>query len=200
MTVAKHPARHTIAEWLLQPEERRLEFIDGEFTEKAAPDERHSDAQSEVISELRTSFNRRGGGGHPGGWWIRGELDIALASNGYRPDVAGWRRDRVPVMPKERPITIRPDWICEVISQSNATTDTVKKLRRYHQAGIPHYWLVDPATQTLAVYRHHAEGYLNVLVAEKGDTVRAEPFQAIELRIGLLFGEDPDDPPGASST
>lgn len=170
MTVAKHPARHTIAEWLLQPEERRLELIDGEFTEKAAPDERHSDAQSEVISELRTSFNRRGGGGHPGGWWIRAELDIVLDSNGYRPDVAGWRRDRVPVMPKERPITIRPDWICEVISQ------------------------------TLAVYRHHAEGYLNVLVAEKGDTVRAEPFQAIELRIGLLFGEDPDDPPGASST
>lgn len=186
----------TIEEWLAQPEDRRLELIDGEFVEKALPDEPHADAQAGLVTELRTAFNRRGGGGHPGGWWIRTEIDIALNGNGYRPDIAGWRRARVPEMPKQRPITIPPDWICEILSDSNATTDTVKKLRRYHEAGVPHYWLVDPRQMTLTVYRHQAEGYLNVLTAEKGELVRAEPFDAIELRVGLLFGEDPDDPPG----
>jgi Uma2 family endonuclease len=196
-TAARTPGKKTIADWLAQPEELRLELIDGELVEKALPDEPHSDAQTGLIGELRPAFNRRGGGGRPGGWWIRAEIDIQLGGHGFRPDVAGWRRESVPQMPRTRPVTIRPDWICEILSESNATTDTVKKLRRYHQAGVPHYWILDPMTQSLTVYRHQAEGYLNVLVAEKGETVRAEPFEAIELRIGLLFGEDPDDPPAA---
>lgn len=194
-TPVRTPGPKTLADWLAQPAQARLELIDGELIEKAAPDELHSDAQGGLIAELRTHFNRRGGGGRPGGWWIRPEIDIVLGGDGFRPDLAGWRRDRVPAMPRERPVSIRPDWICEVVSDSNATTDTVKKLRRYHQAGLPHYWLVDPRAQTLVVYRHQPDGYLNVLSAERAEVVRAEPFGAVELRVGLLFGDDPDDPP-----
>lgn len=201
MTTAAHQpgskpiARRTIADWLAQPEDRDIELIDGELVEKAAPDDPHADAQLGLGAELRHAFNRRGGGGLPGGWWIRTELDLKLGGDGFRPDLVGWRRDRVPAMPTERPIAIRPDWICEVLSASNASTDTVKKLRRYHEAGVPHYWIVDPREQTLSVYRHHPDGYLVALVAQKGEIVRAEPFDAIELRVGLMFGEDPDDPP-----
>lgn len=186
----------TIADWLAQPQERRLELIDGELVEKALPDEPHSGAQTRVITEVGHHFNRRGGGGDPGGWWIRAELDIQLDGNGFRPDISGWRRERVPIMPRERPVALRPDWICEVLSDSNSSTDTVRKFRRYHQCGIPHYWIVDPSNETLLVYRYHPEGYQNVLAAVRGQTVRAEPFDAIELRVGLLFGEDPDDPAG----
>lgn len=200
MASAAQPTRkHTIAEWLAQPEDRRLELIDGELVEKALPDWDHSQAQGGIDRAIGTAFHRRGGPGQPGGWWIGPEIDIQLGPHGFRPDLSGWRRDRVPTMPKERPITVRPDWICEVVSESNATTDTVKKLRRYHEAGVPHYWLADPKVKTLTVYRHQAEGYLAVLVAEAGETVRAEPFHAIELRVGLLFGEDPDDPPAQNS-
>ena len=69
-----------------------------------------------------------------------------------------------------------------------------RKLRRYHQAEVPHYWLIDPIAQTLTVYRRAPEGYVNVLSAERGELVRPEPFDAIELRVGLWFGDDPDDP------
>jgi len=184
----------TAAEWLAQPPDARLELIDGELHPKALPDVPHAQAQGAVIASVRTAFHRRGGGGHPGGWWILPEVDIALDGQGYRPDIAGWRREHVPAMPLERPVTLRPDWICEVVSASNASTDTVLKLRKYHAAGVLHYWLVDPASQTLTVYRHQAEGYLAALAAKRGETVRAEPFEAIELRAGLLLGDDPDDP------
>jgi Uma2 family endonuclease len=98
-------------------------------------------------------------------------------------------------MPKDRPITIRPDWVCEVLSQSNAGNDTILKMWHYHQAAIPHYWLLDPDTRSLAVYRDSPDGYINVLLAHAGQTVRAEPFQAIEIQVGLMFGEDRDDAP-----
>jgi Uma2 family endonuclease len=187
--------KHTVAEWLAQPEEDRYELIDGDLVQKALPDFEHGVAQFGLSDILRPEFHRRGGGRHPGGWWIVGEVDIQLGENGFRPDLAGWRRDRVPVMPAGRPIAVRPDWICETLSRSNASNDTIRKMWHYHRAGIPHYWVVDPDTKSLAVYRDSAEGYINVLVSQAGETVRAEPFEAIEIRVGLLFGEDRDDPP-----
>ena len=183
----------TVDEWLREPAEKRYELIDGDLIEKAAPDFSHGSAQAGLIAHLHPWFHQRDGGDRPGGWWIASEVDVVLDDNGFRPDIAGWRRERVPEMPKTRPVRVRPDWICEIVSESNATTDTIKKLRRYHQAGVPHYWLLDPATRTLAVYRHAAEGYQSVLVAEAGETARAEPFEAIELRIAALFGDERGD-------
>ena len=118
---------------------------------------------------------------------------IALDGRGYRPDLAGWRRERMPTMPSERPVALRPDWLCEIVSDSNRATDTVTKLRRYHQAGVPHYWILDQVDHTLTVYRHHPDGYLVSLRAEASERVRAEPFDAIELRVAVLFGDDPEE-------
>jgi Uma2 family endonuclease len=187
-------SKRTLADWLAQPEERRMELIEGELVEKALPDYAHGVAQAGLSALLVPEFHRRGGGGHPGGWWIATEVDVQLGDNGFRPDLAGWRRERVPVMPTTRPITVRPDWICETLSRVNASNDTIVKMWHYHRAEIPHYWILDPDTRTLAVYRNSVEGFVNVLVSHAGERVRAEPFDAIEIRVGLLFGEDRDDP------
>jgi len=185
---------HTIEEWLAQPPERRLELIDGEFIEKALPDFPHGMSQASVLAALHPLFNRKPGGAGPGGgWWIVSEVDLQLGANGYRPDVAGWRRERLAAPPQTRPVLTRPDWICEVLSASNRHNDTIRKLRRYHEAGVPQYWLLDPETGTLHVFRHEPLGYLSVLVADRHQLVRAEPFDAVEVRVGVLLGEDPDD-------
>lgn len=189
---AKRPRPATLADWLAQPAEARLELIDGELIEKAAPDFEHGRTQLDVAQQIRPWYHHRGGGGRPGGWWIAAEVDIELDGNGYRPDLLGWRRARVAQMPPARPVRVGPDWICEIVSEPNATADTVRKLRRYHQAGVPHYWLVDPAKKTLTIYRHEREGYLTVLAAEAGEVVHAEPFEAIELRVAALFGDEGD--------
>jgi Uma2 family endonuclease len=108
-----------------------------------------------------------------------------------RPDVAGWRRERSPQRPTGTGIALRPDWICEVISPGNAANDTVKKLRLYHRAGVPHYWLVDPREATLSVLRWSEPGYITLQTATRGEIVRAEPFEQIAIPVGTLFGEDP---------
>jgi Uma2 family endonuclease len=183
---------HTIAEWLAEPEERRLELLDGEFVEKAAPDITHGLAQTGLIAAVFVPFNRPAGhGGAPGGWWIASEVDVRLGEDGFRPDVCGWRRERVASMPRTRPVELVPDWICEVLSESNRANDTVRKLRRYHHAGVGHYWLLDPMSGMLSVFRHEAEGFLNVLTAERRQVVRVSPFDAVELRVADLLGDDP---------
>lgn len=89
---------------------------------------------------------------------------------------------------------LRPDWLCEIVSASNRSTDTVIKLRRYHQAGVPHYWIVDQIERTLTVHRHTPDGYLVALRAEAGERVRAEPFSELDLEVAVLLGDDEDEP------
>lgn len=190
-TAAKRTA--TIGDFLAIDEQRRFhELLGGEIVEKATPTGEHGDAQAGIVGAIRPAYHgRSGGGGGPGGWWIASEVEVLLDSGDIvRPDVLGWRRERVPERPTGTPVRARPDWVCEVVSPTNATTDTVKKLRAYHRAGIPHYWLVDPRDATITVMRWSDAGYITVLRAERGERVRAEPFAEIELAVGTLFGDD----------
>lgn len=174
--------------------ERFHEIIAGELVRKANPSGEHGDAQSALVSSIKPPFQRRPGGKLPGGWWIYTEVEIQLAPDHiYRPDIVGWRRDRVPERPTGTPIPIRPDWICEVLSPSNPGTDRVKKLNHYHHFGVPHYWLVDPMEASLSVFRWTADGYLLILAADRTARVRAEPFEAVELSVGALFGEEEEE-------
>ncbi|MBS2025817.1 MAG: Uma2 family endonuclease, partial [Deltaproteobacteria bacterium] len=155
----------TLAEALARPEWERVELIRGTLVEKAAPAGEHSGAQSGLAWTLSSSFHRKPGGRWPGGWWIRTEIDIQLGSELFRPDLAGWRRERCPQAPSGRPQTLRPDWICEILSPSNEPRDRVDKMQSYFAAGVPHYWLANPVERVLEVYRRTDLAYALVLSA-----------------------------------
>lgn len=195
MIVSKKPTidRATLDDLLAIPEEdRNHEIIDGALYEKDAAHVRHGSAQFE-FGALLTPYRRKAGGRGPGGWWFAMETECFLAPDQiYKPDVAGWRRERLPELPEKWPVRVVPDWVCEILS-TNKRHDLVEKKRGYHRATVGHYWIVDPVDHTLTVHRWHEDGYLEVLVAERGETVRAEPFDAIELFVGVLFGDDPPD-------
>jgi len=181
--------------WAIPEAERFHELIAGELTPKAAPSGEHGGAQAGLVGSIVPPFQRPSGGrGGPGGWWLAIEVEVILdGTDIVRPDVTGWRRDRCAERPIGMPVKQRPDSICEVISPSNAKSDTVKKLRLYHRAQIPHYWILDPRDATLTVMRWTAEGYVTLLRAERGESVRAEPFEQIELFVGTVFGDDPPE-------
>ncbi len=183
------PPKATFKDLALLPEEIRAEVIDGEIIEKAAPSFEHANTQLGLGSIVRVEFHGERGGPRSGGWWILSEVDVELETHAvYRPDLAGWRRESLPAQPAERPVRVRPDWVCEVLSRSNAQNDLVKKFRGYHRAGVQHYWIVDPDNRSLIVYRYQPAGYLAVLTAGAGETIRAEPFDAIEIAVSDLFG------------
>ena len=181
--------------WAIPEAERFHEIIAGEIIPKATPSGEHGDAQAGIVVAIRPPFQRSSGGhAGPGGWWIVTEVEVLLdGTDVIRPDVLGWRRDRCPERPIGTPVKQRPDWICEVVSPSNANDDTIKKLRLYHRATIPHYWIVDPRDATLTVMRWTSDGYVTLMRAERGEIVRAEPFQQVEVAIGTLFGDDPPE-------
>lgn len=190
MSAASKPL--ATAETLRALGDERYEVIAGELLPKAEASGEHSDAQLGLGSRIRSSFHHKSRGPEgPGGWWIYTEALIELAKHDLvRPDLAGWRRERVPERPTGTPIYVRPDWICEIVSPTNARRDNVEKLELYRRYGVPHYWIVDPDAGTLVVYRLTPDGYLVALTALRDAVVRAEPFEAIELRVGLLFGDE----------
>lgn len=180
----------TIDDLLAIPEaDRRHELIEGVIEPKGAASGRHGAAQVRLAGHV-LPFNRRPGGSGPGGWWFATEVDIFFdAANTFRPDVVGWRRERVARQPEETLVEARPDWVCEILS-TNRRNDLVRKKRVYHRHRVPHYWILDPDEGTLTVYRWASEGYLELVTAERGEEVRPEPFEAVPLRVGALFGDD----------
>jgi Uma2 family endonuclease len=113
----------------------------------------------------------------------------------YRHDLVGWRRERVPGRPTGTPVQTRPDWVCEVLSPSNARTDLVKKLRTLQKYEVPSYWILDPEHRTLTVLRWTPAGYLAALTAGATDVVRAEPFEAIEIHLDVVFADAEEGSP-----
>lgn len=185
--------RTTASEFLALPEEvrRRHELIDGELIERGAASGEHGAAQRK-LSAFVDPFDRRPGGRWPGGWWFGTEVDIRFGEHVLRPDIAGWRRDRVKERPLGFPVEIAPDWTCEILS-TNKPNDLVKKKHVYHRYRVPHYWILDPTEGVLLVYRWTADGYTEVIAAERTERVRAEPFEVIEFLVGTFFGDDDDD-------
>lgn len=171
-------------------------MVRGTLVQKAAPASEHSLAQMGIVRRVGERYSRKPGGRFPGGWWILPELDVQLGVEVFRPDICGFRRERVPVVPPGRPVLLVPDWVCEILSPSNPERDRVEKLQSYFAAGVPHYWLLDPQAGTLEVLRRTDLAYAVVLSAHRGQTVRAEPFGEFELSVDELLGADPGDEQG----
>jgi len=105
------------------------------------------------------------------------------------PDIAGWRRERQPQLPQEAYFTLAPDWVCEVLSPSTAGLDRVRKMPIYAEHGVSHIWQVDADERTLEVYRREDTAWLRV-GAYLGDvTVRAEPFDAVEIQLSHMWSD-----------
>jgi len=161
------------------------EILGGELFTQARPRARHAAASSTLGEELGPPF-RRGRGG-PGGWIFLDEPELHLGDDVIVPDLAGWRRERMPELADVAFLELPPDWVCEVLSPRTARVDRVLKRHIYARERVAHYWLLDPDAKTLEVERLDGETYRVVLSASEDDKVRAEPFDAIELDLGLLW-------------
>jgi Uma2 family endonuclease len=187
--------RATYEDVLNAPENTVAEILDGELFLTPRPTPRHAFAQSRLLGALDGPFDRGLGG--PGGWWILTEPELHFGEEIAVPDLAGWRRDRLPAMPDEAFFTLAPDWVCEVLSPSTERIDRGRKLRAYASAAVAHAWLVKPTDRTLEVLRLHEGAWTIVGVWEDTAVVRAEPFEAIELEMGRLWPDVAPAPPEA---
>jgi Uma2 family endonuclease len=174
--------------YLRVPAHQCAEIVHGTLYVMPRPAPKQASAASMLGVELGGPFQRARGG--PGGWWILHEPELQLVpKEPVVPDLAGWRVVRMPQLPDTACFTLVPDWVCEVLSRSTEKLDRDEKLPYYAEHGVRHVWLVDPIDKHLEVHSLDVETkrWREVRIHQGDTTVRAEPFDAIELDLGALW-------------
>lgn len=182
----KRPAKYSDLEAL--PEHVVGEIIAGDLHASPRPATPHARTTLRLGGLLDLRLRPKGRKGRPpSGWWFFVEPELHFGADVLVPDIAGWRAERVPVMPDVVGITTAPDWACEVLSPSTRRLDRVYKLPIFAREGVKHAWLIDPRDRTLEVYASTKGQWLMLLNASDDDVVRAPPFESLRIRLADLW-------------
>ncbi len=176
------------------PDNLVAEIVGGELHASPRPAPAHAIAGSSVGALIANPYSFGRGG--PGGWWILDEPELHLGPDVLVPDLAGWRKARMPQRPATAYFPLAPDWICEILSPSTSSLDRVQKLAIYARERVPHAWLIDPLARTLEVLRCEGGRWVFLGTHATDDVVRAEPFVELDLELRLLWS-DPADAAGS---
>ena len=171
------------------PEGLRAEIVEGNLYLQPRPASPHGYVSDIIASELIYQFQRDKGG--PGGWWIKVEPEIHFEGekpNVLDPDLAGWRKERLPVYPNVKFMTLVPDWVCEIASPSTARRDRGTKSDVYLAQGVTHYWILDPLGRTLEAFERSDGGrWVRLGAWGEDDTASVAPFDAVTLDLAELW-------------
>ncbi|MBN2700046.1 MAG: Uma2 family endonuclease [Methylohalobius sp. ZOD2] len=167
------------------PENVVGEILNGELHTHPRPAPKHARVESAIDGTLWNPFDRGDGG--PGGWWILVEPELHLGSDILVPDLAGWRRERMPALPETAWFELAPDWVCEVLSPATARIDRVIKMPIYAHHQVPFLWLIDPDLKMLEIYALEGGRWQLLSALKDDDPVRQPPFEAVEFSLGNLW-------------
>jgi len=169
------------------PENLVGEIVNGRLVTHPRPAPRHARAYSSLGFKLGGAYDDGVGG--PGGWWILDEPELHLNADILVPDLAGWRRSRMPRLPDTAWFELAPDWVGEILSPSTARIDRVEKLPIYARHAVQHAWLVDPDLRTLEVFENSDGKWLLLTALENDADVCQLPFDAITFGLGGLWAD-----------
>jgi Uma2 family endonuclease len=179
------PRPATYQDVLDAPEHMVAELVRGALHLHPRPASPHARAQSMLAVEVGGPFDRGRGG--PGGWWIIFEPELHLGEDVLVPDVAGWRRERMPEYPSVPHFTLAPDWVCEVLSPSTRRVDLTDKREIYWTFGVGHLWHVDPIDRTLEAFERRGDAWALIAALAGEAEVRVAPFDAVAFPLGALW-------------
>lgn len=188
----------TYADLEAVPDHLVAEIIDGALETHPRPRPRHATAAVELAGELVPPF--RHGRGGPGGWIFMVEPEIHLGSQVVVPDLAGWRRERLPAEPDTAYVETPPDWVCEILSPATTRIDRGPKRRIYAEAGVGHLWLLDPGDGVLEAFALTGGRWLLLGTVQRGEMVELPPFDAVPFALDDLFPFDDPATPAAPET
>jgi Uma2 family endonuclease len=177
--------RATYADLARVPDHLIGEILDGELLATPRPAGPHARTAFRLSAALGGPFDEGRDG--PGGWLFLFEPELHLHDDVVVPDLAAWRRTRLPSVPDAPFLTLAPDWVCEILSPSTERADRLHKLGIYGREGVAHAWLINPVLRTLEVLRLE-EGRWMVAGAHGKEAVESiEPFDAISLDLARIW-------------
>jgi Uma2 family endonuclease len=184
----KQKRKATYDDILKLPDNMIGEIVDGELYISPRPHPKHALAISSLCEELIGPFSKGKRGG-PGGWIILADPEVHLGGDNevFVPDIGGWKKERLPTLPEEAHITVVPNWVCEILSPSNARLDRVKKVPKYASFGVEYLWLINPRDKTLEAFRLENAKWVLLSTHADTDKIRVPPFEAMEFDLGELW-------------
>ncbi len=175
----------TYDDLLALPEGVRGEILNGSLYVQPAPAPAHGSAQYSLSGELYGPFQKGRGG--PGGWWFIVTPELHLGPHVVQPDLAGWRKERLPKLPDTAYIDIVPDWVCEILSPSTEGIDRGTKRRVYATYGVSHLWYLHPVERYLEVSALRDGQWVHLDTFDDAVDVRARPFEAVTFQLADLW-------------
>ncbi|MFT7578037.1 MAG: Uma2 family endonuclease [Alphaproteobacteria bacterium] len=172
------------------------EILFGKLVTHPRPAPKHAFAASSLGVEIGGPFQKGRGG--PGGWIILDEPEIQVNGHVIVPDIAGWRQQRMPMLPTTASFQIGPDWVCEFLSPSTQRYDKGDKRAIYAEIGVEHLWYVDPVARVLEVFTRREQDWFASSTFFDEDPVSAPPFDAITFSLGELWPKDLPIPPAST--
>lgn len=171
------------------PDNLVAELIGGELYTSPRPRGPHGTVAARLAGLLIPPFDFGDGG--PGGWWLIGEPEVHWGPRADQqvtvPDLAGWRRERMPEIPTDHRFRVVPDWICEIASPSTVRLDRYVKMPLYAEHGVGHLWMIDVEARVLEVFRLENGRWLLLAIYSGEQSINAEPFEAIDFRLERLW-------------
>ncbi len=167
------------------PENIVGEIINGRLETHPRPAPKHAVASSSIGAELVSPFQKGRNG--PGGWWIIDEPECHLDHDILVPDIAGWRRSKMPALPATAWFDVVPDWVCEILSPSTARVDRIVKMPIYARLGVAYLWLIDPILQTLEAYELHDQHWLLTGSYADDQQIAVAPFNEHTFSLSDLW-------------
>jgi Uma2 family endonuclease len=169
------------------PEGLTGEILNGQLHAQPRPSGAHMGVESALQIELGGPFDRGRGG--PGGWRILVEPEIHFVRDREIcvPDLAGWRREHLPHLPRDQRFEVVPDWVCEILSPSTESKDRKIKMPIYAHYGVRFAWLIDPLKQTIEAFTLSGDAWRFLGVWKEAESAALPPFEAVPLDLADLW-------------
>jgi len=166
----------------------RLELVNGEVKVSPSPDLRHSFCDS-ILGALLTDYVRDNGLGV-----LFRDIDTVFGKHDVRrPDMLYFAKRRLHLL-GDKAVEIPPDLCIEIVSPSSVAVDRKQKFKQYEKGKVAHYWIVDPASQTIEGYKLVGGKYRPTGHGKKNEIVRLPPFPQLNIPLADLWWRRPNAP------
>lgn len=162
----------------------KYEVIRGELYMSPAPSTRHQIAIGNIHVEMSLYLRRTGAGQA-----ILSPIDVILPGGlgtPVQPDIVFVGKSNLDII-KETHIEGVPELVIEVLSPSNWMDDRRTKFTIYAEAGVVEYWIVDPRTTSVEVYRLADGRYELINNYGPGETVSSLALSGFSIPVAEVF-------------
>ncbi len=173
----------TYEQYRALPEDgNRYQVIEGELHMTAAPLVSHQQISGNLQFILE-SYVRE----HDWGKVFAAPIEIYLGEKDFvQPDLVCVAKSRLEIV-KEKNIVGAPDLVIEILSPSTVKVDRVLKMNTYARHRVPHYWIVDPAAQTLEAFEWENGSYRLSAAHAEEEEFQPALFPGMTIHLAELW-------------